>query len=291
MNNVTKHQIAFILFGELFILYTFMANEGFVNLTINNSFVYFSVLLIASIGVSHGAMDGKLIWQASSKTLMRVKISSIYLLLVLIGLVIWFVVPMAGLILLIIMSCAHFAKSDLFFTNQLNTFSKYCWGISVTLLPLIFQPNEVLNIFYLLTNYEFSMVLINIVRALIVFSIIVFIASAILFYKNKFEIILALFELVTLILLAIFVHPITWFAIYFCGLHGIRALIGINFNFKKDILWLTAFTIPVIVLFIFFAKENTFDLTNNLLVVFPILASLTIAHMSLNKIIRAFRNY
>lgn len=291
MNNVTKHQIAFILFGELFILYTFMANEGFVNLTINNSFVYFSVLLIASIGVSHGAMDGKLIWQASSKTLMRAKIFSIYLLLVLIGLVIWFVVPMAGLILLIIMSCAHFAKSDLFFTNQLNTFSKYCWGISVTLLPLIFQPNEVLNIFYLLTNYEFSMVLINIVRALIVFSIIVFIASAILFYKNKFEIILALFELVTLILLAIFVHPITWFAIYFCGLHGIRALIGINFNFKKDILWLTAFTIPVIVLFIFFAKENTFDLTNNLLVVFPILASLTIAHMSLNKIIRAFRNY
>lgn len=291
MNNVTKHQIAFILFGELFILYTFMANEGFVNLTINNSFVYFSVLLIASIGVSHGAMDGKLIWQASSKTLMRAKIFSIYLLLVLIGLVIWFVVPMAGLILLIIMSCAHFAKSDLFFTNQLNTFSKYCWGISVTLLPLIFQPNEVLNIFYLLTNYEFSMVLINIVRALIVFSIIVFIASAILFYKNKFEIILALFELVTLILLAIFVHPITWFAIYFCGLHGIRALIGINFNFKKDILWLTAFTIPVIVLFIFFAKENTFDLTNNLLVVFPILASLTIAHMSLNKIIRTFRNY
>lgn len=291
MNNVTKHQIAFILFGELFILYTFMANQGFVNLTINNSFVYFSVLLIASIGVSHGAMDGKLIWQASSKTLMRVKISSIYLLLVLIGLVIWFVVPMAGLILLIIMSCAHFAKSDLFFTNQINTFSKYCWGISVTLLPLIFQPNEVLDIFYLLTNYEFSMVLINIVRALIVFSIIVFIASAILFYKNKFEIILALFELVTLILLAIFVHPITWFAIYFCGLHGIRALIGINFNFKKDILWLTAFTIPVIVLFIFFAKENTFDLTNNLLVVFPILASLTIAHMSLNKIIRVFRNY
>lgn len=291
MNNVTKHQIAFILFGELFILYTFMANEGFVNLTINNSFVYFSVLLIASIGVSHGAMDGKLIWQASSKTLMRAKIFSIYLLLVLIGLVIWFVVPMAGLILLIIMSCAHFAKSDLFFTNQLNTFSKYCWGISVTLLPLIFQPNEVLNIFYLLTNYEFSMVLINIVRALIVFSIIVFIASAILFYKNKFEIILALFELVTLILLAIFAHPITWFAIYFCGLHGIRALIGINFNFKKDILWLTAFTIPVIVLFIFLVKENTFDLTNNLLVVFPILASLTIAHMSLNKIIRAFRNY
>lgn len=291
MNNVTKHQIAFILFGELFILYTFIANEGFVNLTINNSFVYFSVLLIASIGVSHGAMDGKLIWQASSKTLMRVKISSIYLLLVLIGLVIWFVVPMAGLILLIIMSCAHFAKSDLFFTNQLNTFSKYCWGISVTLLPLIFQPNEVLNIFYLLTNYEFSMVLINIVRALIVFSIIVFIASAILFYKNKFEIILALFELVTLILLAIFAHPITWFAIYFCGLHGIRALIGINFNFKKDILWLTAFTIPVIVLFIFLVKENTFDLTNNLLVVFPILASLTIAHMSLNKIIRTFRNY
>jgi len=291
MNNVTKHQIAFILFGELFILYTFMANEGFVNLTINNSFVYFSVLLIASIGVSHGAMDGKLIWQASSKTLMRAKIFSIYLLLVLIGLVIWFVVPMAGLILLIIMSCAHFAKSDLFFTNQLNTFSKYCWGISVTLLPLIFQPNEVLNIFYLLTNYEFSMVLTNIVRVLIVFSIIIFIASAILFYKNKFEIILALFELVTLILLAIFAHPITWFAIYFCGLHGIRALIGINFNFKKDILWLTAFTIPVIVLFIFLVKENTFDLTNNLLVVFPILASLTIAHMSLNKIIRAFRNY
>ena len=125
MNNVTKHQIAFILFGELFILCTFMANEGFVNLTINNSFVYFSILLIASIGVSHGAMDGKLIWQASSKTLMRVKISSIYLLLVLIGLVIWFVVPMAGLILLIsifTLSVNHIFPS---FKAESNLFTRF----------------------------------------------------------------------------------------------------------------------------------------------------------------------
>ena len=65
MNKIIKHQVAFILFSELLILYIFLSKENFINYYNVNTVIMLSFILIGSIGVSHGAMDGKVIWQSS----------------------------------------------------------------------------------------------------------------------------------------------------------------------------------------------------------------------------------
>jgi hypothetical protein len=88
-------------------------------------------------------------------------------------------------------------------------------------------------------------------------------------------------ELVILICLAYFLSPLIWFSIYFCGLHGLRALIDCKFRIFPDILWLGLFTAPVSIVIFLFEWEYSL---NSLLIIFPILASLTIAHMLLPKL-------
>ncbi len=291
MNKIINHQIAFIFFSELLILYIFLSKENFIDYFNVNPVIMLSFILIGSIGVSHGAMDGKVIWQSSKNFSIRLRILIIYLSLILIGLMIWYVLPLLGLFLLIFMSVFHFAESDLFFANDLNLFAKLSWGLSVTLLPIVFHPAEVIDIFNLLTQSNLPLHFASFISVLILLSSIFYICVSIVNLKNRSEIMLSIFELLTLILLATFVHPVTWFAIYFCGLHGIRALIRNNFKLKNDVFWLAGFTIPVIIFLLYFLQNNHFNLPNNMLIIFPTLASLTIAHMCLKKILLIVKNY
>ena len=291
MNKIISHQLAFIFFSELLILYIFLSKENFIDYFNVNPVIMLSFILIGSIGVSHGAMDGKVIWQSSKNFSIRLRILIIYLSLILIGLMIWYVLPLLGLFLLIFMSVFHFAESDLFFANDLNLFAKLSWGLSVTLLPIVFHPAEVIDIFNLLTQSNLPLHFASFISVLILLSSIFYICVSIVNLKNRSEIMLSIFELLTLILLATFVHPVTWFAIYFCGLHGIRALIRNNFKLKNDVFWLAGFTIPVIIFLLYFLQNNHFNLPNNMLIIFPTLASLTIAHMSLKKILLIVKNY
>ena len=291
MNKIINHQIAFIFFSELLILYIFLSKENFIDYFNVNPVIMLSFILIGSIGVSHGAMDGKVIWQSSKNFSIRLRILIIYLSLILIGLMIWYVLPLLGLFLLIFMSVFHFAESDLFFANDLNLFAKLSWGLSVTLLPIVFHPAEVIDIFNLLTRSNLPLHFASFISVLILLSSIFYICVSIVNLKNRSEIVLSIFELLTLILLATFVNPVTWFAIYFCGLHGIRALIRNNFKLKNDVFWLAGFTIPVIIFLLYFLQNNHFNLPNNMLIIFPTLASLTIAHMCLKKILLIVKNY
>jgi hypothetical protein len=89
-------------------------------------------------------------------------------------------------------------------------------------------------------------------------------------------------ELIIMIVLAYFLHPLIWFGFYFCLLHGIRALINQDFNFSSDMLWLLLFTAPITLIIIYLNLDLSAE---GFLIVFPILACLTIAHMLLPKII------
>ena len=89
-------------------------------------------------------------------------------------------------------------------------------------------------------------------------------------------------ELTIMIILGYYLHPVVWFAFYFCILHGIRALINYNFNFFSDMLWLLLFTAPITLIIIYMNLGLSLE---GFLIVFPILACLTIAHMLLPKII------
>ena len=195
MNNVIKHQIIFILFCEFTLLAIFFLNESNYNIFRNNPILFFSFLMIGSIGISHGAMDGKIIWEFSKSNIERLKIFSIYLMLVLFGLLIWYYKPIIGLCLLLIMSIFHFAKSDLFYADKLNDITKYSWGTSMTLMPIIFYPIEVMNIFNSLTKNNFSEDIFGFFSLLALLACFFYICSSLYLCRNNSRVLLSILEL------------------------------------------------------------------------------------------------
>ena len=291
MSKVNKHQIYFIFFS-LIVLFLFAVLDIMFIETLNTEssdlsllIMVISLTLISTIGVAHGALDGKIIWKHSTNGRPRLKLYVLYLLLALCGALLWFIYPFAGLILLLGMSSIHFGVSDLKFIKEMTIAPKLFWGFVMTFLPLLFKPKIVNSIFFDLTQVNIPLEILEAIKIIILFSIFGFFICLYLLAKNRkkmgnsiYELILLGTEIVVLVCLAYYLTPLMWFAIYFCGLHGIRALIDCKFKIVPDILWLALFTGPVLVIIFMIDWEYN---SNSLLIVFPILASLTIAHMLL----------
>lgn len=292
MTKVNKHQIYFIIFSVIIILLStisdiLMTNKSEVKSNISIIMII-SMSLIGTMGVAHGALDGKIIWKHSVRTSTRLKLYLLYMLFTSSGALIWFIYPFGGLVLLLVMSSVHFGVSDLKFINEINFASKVYWGVVMAFLPLVFKPNLVNSLFFDLTQVRIQPEIFDAINIIVLVCIICFSSSLYKIAqerKNKGKTILELkllgAEMMLLICLAYFLNPLTWFSIYFCGLHGIRALMDNDFRMFPDILWLTLFTAPISIMIFLFKWEYTL---NSLLVIFPILASLTIAHMLLPKL-------
>ena len=154
----------------------------------------------------------------------------------------------------------------------------------MTFLPALFHLSDVGEIFFLLTDNNAIPTSLSLLRYLIFLNLI-FLSSHILLslIRTKDKIYFLLMgELIIMIVLAYFLHPLIWFGFYFCFLHGIRALINQDFNFSSDMLWLLLFTAPITLIIIYLNLDLSAE---GFLIVFPILACLTIAHMLLPKII------
>jgi Brp/Blh family beta-carotene 15,15'-monooxygenase len=292
MTKVNKHQIYFIIFSVIIILLStisdiLMTNKSEVKSNVSIIMII-SMSLIGTMGVAHGALDGKIIWKHSVRTSTRLKLYLLYMLFTSSGALIWFIYPFGGLVLLLVMSSVHFGVSDLKFINEINFASKVYWGVVMAFLPLVFKPNLVNSLFFDLTQVRIQPEIFDAINIIVLVCIICFSSSLYKIAqerKNKGKTILELkllgAEMMLLICLAYFLNPLTWFSIYFCGLHGIRALMDNDFRMFPDILWLTLFTAPISIMIFLFKWEYTL---NSLLVIFPILASLTIAHMLLPKL-------
>ena len=86
-------------------------------------------------------------------------------------------------------------------------------------------------------------------------AIYIFIAVRKIFKNiNKLSEILLLLELLFLVIIAYIIDPIIWFAVYFCILHGIRAIIQLNFKWYPDLLWMIIFTSPIIIFILISGK-------------------------------------
>jgi len=284
MNIVTIHRVLFIIFA--FVVFVF--NQLNIALTHSSNPYGLPVLLaliaIGTIGISHGALDGKIIWESSNDIFRKLRIYSLYLLLSFLGALLWYLYPLVGLSILLFISVIHFGNSDLYDPKEMKDITKKTWGFSVTFMPTLFYKSDVADIFMKLTGYMFSETLMTLIQFITALTIAIFFLKVMNEKITNSKIIIL--EMVSLVVIAAYLHPIEWFAIYFCGLHGIRALINGGFKVFPDILWLMAFTLPVIfAVYMILGETGAFNITD-LLVVFPILASLTIAHMLLRKIIK-----
>ena len=292
MNKLITHQLLFIIF-----LLFFLGAKATIKFDDSSLsyLIWIALFFISSVGVSHGALDGKLIWNGVSKNFEKLILLGIYLILVLLGLALWIFYPVIGLMLLLTMAVFHFGNADLklFKLNDVNV--KLSWGFTVTFLPILFKKDTVELIFYNLIGFNLPDTFIAIIYCILVLSIFriywVILNNIIKSNENNICLIdksvLIFFEITLLITLSYFTHPFVWFAIYFCGLHGIRSLINSDFNWRIDLKWIMIFTLPVIV-FIFFTYGKYWN-ADVYSIIFPILGSLTIAHMSLPSIINSIK--
>jgi len=278
LNKIRIHQFFYLVFS-LFLVFITKQNPSF-NISEINSSVAVLFLIIMSFGVSHGAADSIIIWKTFTKIKIKAIAFLIYLLIVLLGLLLWFKSPICGLIILLFMSIIHFGQSDLSYLRYANQGIKISWGFIMTFLPIIFFESDVKSIFDTLININIDMrvfVIIKIITILFITSFLFFLSSShAIAKKDKFF--LGLEFLMTLTL-ASFLPPLYWFTFYFCFLHGIRALINIGINSLRDYLFLIIFTLPVT----FFAYFILFENLNieYLNVIFSVLMALTISHMLL----------
>lgn len=284
LNKVRIHQL-FYLILSLFLIFITPRNTFFKITDVDPS-IAILFLIIMSFGVSHGAADSIIIWKTFTKIKIKVIAFLIYLLIVFLGLLLWFQSPILGLIILLLMSIIHFGQSDLSYLSQASQSMKISWGFVMTLLPVIFFENDVKLIFDTLVNFNLNVVVFSSLR-LITFG---FIGSFLFFVgitkgitkKDKFFLVL---EFLTTIMMASFLNPLYWFTFYFCFLHGLRALINIGIKSLRDFLFLIIFTLPV-TFFSYFILFESLQI-KYLSIIFSVLMTLTISHMLLPSINRS----
>jgi len=254
---------------------SFEENTNFTLSNVNLDWQYFIFVLIGAIGLGHGAMDGKLIWFSTKQNNIRMKRYSTYLFLAIFALLVWVLSPLLGILLLILMSIYHFGESDLFEISN-SKLLKILWGYSMSLMPFIFKSSETIEIF----NHLSASVIDYFVGDLIKFSLYPVILVLFLNLLKNSQIYLFL-QLLSLLILSYFLDPISWFAIYFCFQHGVKALFNMKFTLTTDVLWMLGFTIPI--LLVWFPLASNEDISYEM-IIFPTLFAVTVSHMMVNMI-------
>ena len=306
MSNLVKrinffHSIIFFLFVALF---SIIMNE-FENFIISPMVC---LLLILSIGVSHGALDH----QKGNKLAKIYNIKNsyffylTYLMLVLGVIIIWFFFPTISLFLFLIVASYHFGKEDtefLFYNkSQLDLILYFFKGILIVVAPLLFHFIETVNIFKLLLveNENFYLFLEFIENNHIL--LLVFLISLIVniyYFTNNFKITnsLIFFDFFSIVVLNYFLTPLLAFTMYFCFLHSFRHSISLivelnRDNFKSGILLFIKKALPLTVLTTLFYTVSLYFLSNYyqlddaiLKVIFIGLASLTFPHILLEYLL------
>ena len=267
----------------------------------NNSLLIISLLLILSIGISHGSLD-----HIKGKKLLKVlgfKSSSVfYLGYIFVGLTtifIWLLFPKFLLLLFLIVAAFHFGKEDSEFISKNKNFELiyFLKGSLVIVAPLLFRKNETLSIFKSL-NFDISGNILIYNEILYLFIFLSFISNIILSLNKSFDTkSLLLMDFLSLIILNYFLNPILAFTFYFCFLHSIRHSISliqeININlikglpiFIKKAAPLTIITIISYLIALYFLN-NSNDLNESIYkVIFIGLASLTFPHILLEYLIK-----
>ena len=248
------HSLIFLFFVSLFVIIL----DQFKNIIISPAIC---LLLILSIGISHGALDnlkGKKIIQ-----LYNIKnIYIFYLIYLLIGvfiILLWLIFPTFSLIIFLIVASYHFGKEDTEFLSikktNLNLILYFFKGLLIIIAPLIFHFVETIAIFKLLLieNENFYTNL-NFIENnnILLFIFFISLLVNIYFFLNKFEFIncLIIFDFSSIIILNYFLSPLISFTIYFCFLHSFRHSISLiieldSNSFKNGLLIFIKKAIPL----------------------------------------------
>jgi Brp/Blh family beta-carotene 15,15'-monooxygenase len=266
------------------------------------------LLLILSIGISHGALDNQKGKRLSQ--LYNVKNPYFfYLIYSMIGIgiiVFWLYFPTTSLIIFLIVASYHFGKEDMDFLiknkKASNLILYFLKGALIIIAPLTFHFAETVNIFKLLLiqNENFFLFLEFIeTNQILSYALLTSLLVNIYYFLNNFKImnILIFIDFLSIIVLNYFLPPLIAFTIYFCFLHSFRHSISLineldandfkngAYIFVKRALPLTLLT-AVIYVVIIYILSNYYQLNDAILkVIFIGLASLTFPHILLEYLL------
>jgi len=266
------------------------------------------LLLILSIGISHGALDN----QKGKRLIQLYNIKNsyfFYLIYSMIGIgiiLLWLYFPTTSLIIFLIVASYHFGKEDMDFLiknkNVSNLILYFLKGALIIIAPLTFHFTETVNIFKLLLiqNEDFFLFLEFIeTYQILSFALLASLLVNIYYFISNFKImnILIFIDFLSIIILNYFLSPLIAFTIYFCFLHSFRHSISLineldindfkngAYIFVKKALPLTFLT-AVIYMVIIYILSNYYQLNEAILkVIFIGLASLTFPHILLEYLL------
>lgn len=189
--------------------------------------LYFAIFLIFSFGILHGSNDIKLIKSVyADKQSAFLRILFTYLAIISFGTALFFMLPSLALILFILFSAYHFGEQHFHFLQLKNSFVSFLmysgYGLLVINLLLYLKAGTVIPIIYEMTNVTITIDFLRIV--LLISTITTFITTALIYLKQKFNVIVELFYLL-LFSIVFFTTSLLWaFALYFILWHSIPSL-------------------------------------------------------------------
>ena len=266
----------------------------------NNSLLLVSLLLILSIGISHGSLDHikgkKLLKILGFKSLVVFYFG--YIFVGLTTIIIWLLFPKLLLFLFLLIAAFHFGKEDSEFINKRKNFELIYFfkGSLIIVAPLLFHKNETLSIFKSL-NFDITTSFLINDEILYFFILLSFISNIFLSLNKSFDAKSLLFmDFLSILILNYFLNPVLAFTFYFCFLHSIRHSISlikeINTNLKKGLPIFIKKALPLTIITIFgyifalYILNNYNELSESIYkVIFIGLASLTFPHILLEYLI------
>jgi Brp/Blh family beta-carotene 15,15'-monooxygenase len=302
MNNEIKkinlnHSFIFFLFSIIFSLIIFKFNNFNISPLI-------CLLLILTIGVSHGSLDhvkGRKLFNILNINKISIFYFS-YILIAILVIIIWMIIPFISLMIFLIVASYHFGKEDTqFLINENSYFNQLLFflkGLLIVIAPMFFHFNETITIFKLLLveNEIFYSTLEFIeVNKILPLAIILSSLSNICLFLRKFEIkkFIIFFDYFSILLLNYYLSPLVAFTVYFCFLHSIRHSITLIYeidknDFKNGLKVFSQKALPLTILTAIFCLIGLYLLSNNynfnssvLKIIFIGLASLTFPHILL----------
>ncbi|MDC3356267.1 Brp/Blh family beta-carotene 15,15'-dioxygenase [Candidatus Pelagibacter ubique] len=262
------------------------------------------LLLILSIGISHGALDN----QKGKRLIKLYNINNIYyfyliyLIIAATIIIIWLLAPTLSLIIFLIVAAYHFGKEDTEFLitkkSNIDIILYFLKGILIIIAPLMFHFVETINIFKLLLiqNESFYLFLNFIENNYIIsFIFLISLLTNIYFFLKDFKLVnlLIFFDFTSILILNYFFTPLVAFTLYFCFLHSFRHSLSLiteldKYNFKNGLLTFIKKAAPLTILTAIFYLLSLYYLSNHYLVneaiykvIFIGLASLTFPHILL----------
>ena len=306
MNNRSKkinfnHSFIFFLVCNIFSLIAFNFNT----LSISP---FICLLLILSIGISHGSLDnvkGRKLFQIFEIKKFYIFYLA-YILIAIIVIILWILIPYVSLIIFLMVASYHFGKEDTQFliveNSYYNQFLFLLKGSLIVFAPMYFHFEETISIFKLLfienENFYNFLDLIESKKILLYCIILSTLANILLFTKNfelkKFTIFLDYFSI---IIINYYFSPLVAFTIYFCFLHSVRHSISLMSELDRDDLGngfkiFVKKALPLTIITAIFCAiglyllNNTYNLESSILkIIFIGLASLTFPHILLEYLI------